>query len=122
MGLISFGIKTTKTTPEEFMGKIHFNDGNIGSVSTDTSSSTLVIERNPSRENLIITNIGSEVIYLYRKNYASQAEADAEVARGNGIPLYAQGTNETWDNEFLWTGDVWVSTSTASQVLTFDEK
>ena len=126
VGLLGIGVATSQNTNFtnliDSFGKIHFNDGNIGSVDTDTASSTLVIERNTGRENLVITNVGSEVIYLHRKNYTNQAAADAGVSRGTGIPLYPQGSYETWDNEFLWTGDVWASTSTAAVTLAYDEK
>ena len=104
-------------------GAIHYNDGTIGSINTGTASATLIIERNPGRQNLVITNTGSEAIYLWRKNYDDVSSANAEVSREGGIYLGASGgTYETWDSEFLWSGDVWASTSSASVTLTFDEK
>jgi len=107
---------------EEVLGKIHFNDGNIGAVNTSATEAVLVIERNTGRNNIIITNAGDEVAFLWRKNFTGTTTASAEIMRYEGIPLYPQGTYENWDDEFLWVGDVWVGTTSAPIVITYDEK
>ena len=108
---------------KDFFGKIHYNDGSIGSVETDTSDATLILERNPGAVYRAITNAGSEAVYIWPKNYTSTTTATAEVNRVGGIYLAPNGGSyEVFDNEFLWTGDIWVSSSTASQYITFVEK
>lgn len=108
---------------EDFIGKSHYNDGTISETYSDTSDATLVVERNSGRKYLALTNAGSEAVYIWLKNYTSTTTASAEVSRHGGIYLGANGGSyETFDSDFLWVGDVWVSTSSVAVPITYIEK
>lgn len=121
--LLLFLLLSISLEKEDNLGKIHFNSGSIGSIMTDTSDATLIKERNTGREYLAITNAGDEPVYLWLKNYTSTTTATAEINRVGGIYLGANGGSyETFDSEFLWSGDVWASSTTNPIMLTYLEK
>lgn len=104
-------------------GKVHYNNGSIGSVQTDTSDATLIIERNTGRKYLAITNAGSEAVYIWPRNYTGTTTATEGVNKNGGIYLAGSGGSyEVFDNEFLWIGDIWASTTSAPITITYVEK
>lgn len=118
-------IAETVTEDEPSFGKPLFGDGTIDGIDTSTTLPTLIVSRNTGRKELIITNAGSEAIFLWRRNFTSANAASSTINRVAGIYLGANGgsydINHKRDGD-IWTGDIWSSTTTAAQRITYDEK
>jgi len=127
---IILGVNLTQKNQEmeNNFGKAFYNSGSIGSITTDSSDATLIIERNTGRSNLIITNTGSEAVYVWRRNYTGTTTASAEVTNySGGFYLGANGGSyETGENDegqsFTWIGDLWASSTSVPVIITYDEK
>lgn len=86
---------------------------NNGGVTVATSSG-LLITANANRQGLIITNSGSNPVYL-----AFGGAATASV--GTGVYLAANGGAFQLDSNFKWQGSIQAIASGGSSVVTFAE-
>lgn len=100
-------------------------NGLITNSATSTTSAlpVLVLDTNASRRYAMICNDSDTVAYLYLGNFASGAAASTTVVVGKGIRLNASGSCYTMiDDENLWQGQVWATSTAASKSLIYVEK
>ena len=117
------GIKSSNTpVTEEYLGDYLPGDSVAGSVVTTSTLPTRVLERNSGRRYAAITNDGTENVYLYLQNFSSAVAASSVVKRNQGIRLNANGGSYEIVNDNLMLVDVWVSTTSAKQTITYVEK
>lgn len=117
------GIESSNTvTAEEYLGDYLPGDSVAGSVITTSTLPTRVLERKSGRRYAAITNDGTENVYLYLQNFASASAASSIVKRNKGIRLNANGGSYEIVNDNLMLVDVWVSTTSAKQTITYVEK
>lgn len=95
----------------------------VSSTSTTTSATDnqLVVANNADRCNLVLTNDSDTTMYLYRGYFGSYTDASTTNIANTGIRLNANGGTYEMDTPGIYTGEIWLGTTTAGKVLTISE-
>jgi hypothetical protein len=97
------------------------HQGTISGGYSSTTAPVKLVAGNSARVQLDITNVGNGGVFIWEVSTTTAAAATL-VTRNGGLYLGPNGSYSTPDNGVLWTGDIWISTSSAEQLLTYTEK
>ena len=99
-------------------GENNFNAATVSSVNTSTTLPMKVLSHNDGRKYAIIVNDStSTVMYLYLTDFASGNVASTTVLPDTGVRLNYGGEYYEIDADNLYTGEIWVATTTNAQKI-----
>lgn len=102
-------------------GDNNFGAANITVATTVTTLPVKVLSLNYGRKYAAFVNDSDTVVYIYLGDFANSSTASTTVVANAGIRINANGGSYEILPENLYTGEVWMATTTAGKKLLVTE-
>ena len=121
--LIIIVLQNNSVENNNVMGSNFFSNPNNGSTSTTSYLPAMVLNENANRHYASIQNDSDTIVYLYLGNFASQSDASTTDMSSNGFRLLPNAANKfIIDDNSLYTGQVWATSTAANKKIIYIEK
>lgn len=119
---VAFVLVLAGCTDQAKTGYSPFGRLNITSTTTSATNNIMLLDANVRRKYALITNDSDTVVYLHPDNFTDTAAASTTLMGNLGIRLNANGGAYEINEDNIYTGQLWLATTTASKKILIIEK
>lgn len=110
------------TSQKAETGYAPFGRVDITSTSTSATNNIKLLDANQNRKYAAVINDSDTVVYLYPDNFTDTAAASTTLMANKGVRLNANGGSFEITSDNLYTGQLWLATTTAGKNVLVIEK